>query len=232
MFKKTMRILLLFSLLTTALYQPIKADFSFSKALWVGLGCAAAAIAVGAHQWQKSETQQVKNEGTIENFNKERDLQKVAALISASSVQMYGSKRTVEQASDLICQFLKDSYSIKVLYEKKELVAFITYHPRITKSVGRIGALCADERYRKKGYGTQLFNAVRDELWNAGVDLIQWGAHKNNVGAQKFYERLGAVVLKVDPQDSVYSYFYFKSALAKAHHSFYCTIFNMGADLS
>jgi GNAT superfamily N-acetyltransferase len=45
---------------------------------------------------------------------------------------------------------------------------------------------------RGRGIGTALMDAVRDLARREGVRRLSWLVHKNNSGAIRFYERLGA----------------------------------------
>ncbi len=45
---------------------------------------------------------------------------------------------------------------------------------------------------RGRGIGTALMDAIRDLACREGVRRLSWFVHKNNTGAIRFYERLGA----------------------------------------
>jgi ribosomal protein S18 acetylase RimI-like enzyme len=45
---------------------------------------------------------------------------------------------------------------------------------------------------RRKGIGTALMDAVHNLARREGVRRLSWLVHKNNTGAIRFYERLGA----------------------------------------
>jgi GNAT superfamily N-acetyltransferase len=45
---------------------------------------------------------------------------------------------------------------------------------------------------RGKGIGRLLMNAVRNVALAEGISRLSWGVHKNNAGALRFYEALGA----------------------------------------
>lgn len=213
MFKKITRMVLLFSLLNTALYQPIKADFSFTKGLWVGLGCAASAVAAGVYVWQRLALQPVKNEGIIQNFDKERDLNKVAALISANSVQMYGLQQTVEEAIKRIESALEQGYSVKVMYEKTTLIACVAYSPCAHKQSGDIVLFCVDAAYRRKGLGKKLLCSMLDEYWKVGALKVLVSVYKDNKDAHAFYNKYGG---KLFEKGAEYYHYCFESPFSKA----------------
>ena len=45
---------------------------------------------------------------------------------------------------------------------------------------------------RGKGVGQMLLNAVRNIALAEGISRLLWAVHKNNAGALRFYEALGA----------------------------------------
>jgi len=45
---------------------------------------------------------------------------------------------------------------------------------------------------RSKGVGRLLMNAVRNVAFTEGISRLSWSVHKNNTGALRFYESLGA----------------------------------------
>jgi ribosomal protein S18 acetylase RimI-like enzyme len=210
MFKKITRILLLFLFI----YQGISAGFSIGKGTLLGLLYPTAlSFAIGAYAWKQLGTQQVENEGKIQDFNKERDLQKVAALISASSVQMYGSAKTVKQSVEKIENAVEQGYILKVLYEKSTLIACVAYSPCAHKQSGDIVLFCVDAAYRCKGLGKKLLCSVLDEYWKVGALKVLVSVHKNNKNAHAFYSKYGAQLFQ---KGAEYYHFCFESPFSKA----------------
>ena len=227
MLKKITRMVLLFSLLNTALYQPVRGCFNFTKALWIGLGCAAAAVAVGAYQWQKSETQQVKSKGAIENFNKERDLDALLKLHASNSLTILGRNMSVEE---LRAHYTKEVFSgkysdlkIKVVYDGKVLAGFIMYSvdKGTDYSTGRIDLLCVSTEARKKGYAVYLFSKVRDEFFSKGINTISLSVFNKNIPALSLYKKLGFVIPEKPDRSDFYRCTLTKSSFTQACFNLY-----------
>jgi GNAT superfamily N-acetyltransferase len=52
--------------------------------------------------------------------------------------------------------------------------------------------LYVQQAFRGKSVGRMLMNAVRDVALAEGVTRLSWSVHKNNSGALRFYEAIGA----------------------------------------
>jgi GNAT superfamily N-acetyltransferase len=52
--------------------------------------------------------------------------------------------------------------------------------------------LYVQQASRRRGVGRMLMNAVRDLALAEGIARLTWAVHKNNEGALRFYEGLGA----------------------------------------
>lgn len=75
-------------------------------------------------------------------------------------------------------------------------VGYVSYTINYSIWVGRDFMLIDDvfalEQYRGKGIGQQLMEAIRSHALDLGLNCIKWQVEKDNTGAIRFYERLGA----------------------------------------
>ena len=67
--------------------------------------------------------------------------------------------------------------------EEDKLLGYIIFTPD-----GHIISLAVDPAHRRKGIGTQLINACESQFW---ISRLLVEVRERNIGAQKFYEKLG-----------------------------------------
>lgn len=84
-----------------------------------------------------------------------------------------------------------------VAIENDVIVGYASYMPQYSTWDARfytyLDCLYLDQQARGKAIGQQLMHRVREESLKTGCDLIQWQTPVFNVGAIRFYKRLGAI---------------------------------------
>lgn len=50
-----------------------------------------------------------------------------------------------------------------------------------------------DDSYANKGFGSQFIKLICNDLWSNGYKRLDLDTAKNNLGAQRFYERNGFI---------------------------------------
>lgn len=208
---RTILLILLFAQVIPS--RSIRGEFNFTKAALISSACAIAGIAFAAYT-QSKKVISSSDVAEIKDFDKERDLKAVSDLLAANSLVIEDSKP--EDAVSGFNKDLKRGLAVKVMYEKEQLVGFVTYlkEPDEDK-LGYIGVLCVDERYRSKGYGKRLFCLVRDQMWQVGAEKIEWQVSKNNMRAVQFYKKLGALIIVPWFKTPFYVGWYFRSTFAE-----------------
>lgn len=80
------------------------------------------------------------------------------------------------------------------------IAGFVLFYPTYCSFFGKPGFRIQDlfvrESYRSLGFGELLMKAVANEAVNLGYVKVEWSVVDWNVGATKFYERIGACVLE------------------------------------
>ena len=74
------------------------------------------------------------------------------------------------------------------------------YHPYSDYEI-EFGLLYLLKEYQVNGIGTAIFKFVKDEIKKMGVNKFYLCCNKYNYNAQKFYEKMGGVIVHIDPDD-------------------------------
>ena len=75
------------------------------------------------------------------------------------------------------------------------------FHPYKNYEI-EFGLLYLLKEYQGRGIGTSVFKFVRDEIRKMGVDKFYLCCNKYNYNAQKFYEKMGGIIVHIDSDDT------------------------------
>lgn len=84
-----------------------------------------------------------------------------------------------------------------IISHDNHLVGTITFHETFHTFSGETGLYIEDmyirNTYQRKGIGKKLLDGMIEETKRRGYSKLEWQCAKDNFGAMKFYEKMGAI---------------------------------------
>lgn len=110
-------------------------------------------------------------------------------------LQQLGYPTFDSAALEKIQDYSKDGYKLFVAESGETVIGFISIHWYITlhhpAPIGRITALCVDERQRKSGIGTSLLERAEDYFRTVGCFKIEVTSNLKRLETHRYYVQVG-----------------------------------------
>lgn len=130
----------------------------------------------------------------------------IVGSINTSMVYKYFIKKYLLQSLFYLFPFI---FSLKLLFKIIEIFKYPNNCKHFKLPTSEILNFCVDENYQGKGIGKILFKYLNDEFLQRNINKIKIVTGSNQISAQKFYEKLGAIkVTNIEIHKGIISYIY------------------------
>lgn len=110
--------------------------------------------------------------------------------MNLNTLQEVGTNEDIKIIKNEIDEYNKEV--INLIYKNKKIGESVILYLSNIKGV-YMDTIWVDESYSNKGFGSQFIKLICNDLWSNGYKRLDLDTVKNNLDAQRFYERNGFI---------------------------------------